>query len=153
MRLKSPPPRTVRQTTTRLDRILVDAEILKVPKNGWIRAIREAISMSQTQLARRMGVSQQAVHNLERAEVDKSITLARLQRAADALGCELTYTLVPRKPLQTLVTDQSLKRAKQKMKRVNRSQALEASAGASTSMINDLAREMAMNRPADLWDE
>jgi len=126
---------------------------MKVPKKGWIRVIREALSMSQTQMASRMKISQQAVHKIEQAEADGSITLARLHRAADALGCELTYNLVPKQPLQTMVADQSLKRAKQKMRHVNRSQALEASAGASTSMINDLANELAMTRPMDLWDE
>lgn len=55
--------------------------------------------MSTTELAARMGVAQQRITVLERAEVNESIGLATLRKAADALDCDLVYALVPRSSL------------------------------------------------------
>ena len=153
MRSKTPSPRSVRQSTRRLDRTLAEVDALKRPKNGWIKAIREALSMSQKQLGRRMGISQQAAYELERAEVDGSVTLSRLQRGAEALGCDVVYLLVPREPLEDMLAKQAMHRAEQKIARVNRTQSLEAAAGGSVSMVADLAQEMELMRPSDLWDD
>jgi hypothetical protein len=79
-----------------------------------------------------------------------------LKRAAQELGCELQYVLVPKVPLEKMIADQALRRAKKKLGRVNQSQALEASAMSADSMANtvaDLARELELNRAKDLWDE
>lgn len=149
-------PRTARQNTRRLDDTLEHAAVPKRPPKGWVRAVREAVGMTQAQLGRRIGITRQAVALLEESEVDGGTSLGRLQRAADALGCDLQYVLVPRKPLEQMVADQARYRAQQKLGRVNRSQALEASAMTSASLnrtVTDLARELELNRPSDLWNE
>ena len=148
-------PRAARQATRHLDQRLSDLNIPSTPRGGWVRAVRNALGMTQTQFARRMQISQQGAALLESAEVDGGITLDRLNRAANALGCDVQYVLVPRKPLETMIGEQALKRAEQKLARVNRSQALEASALASEAFdvtVEDLARELATNRPTDLWN-
>lgn len=112
--------------------------------------------MNKTQLAKRLGITSQSLAELEAAEIKGSITLNRLQKAADALGCALTYTLVPRKPLETMVSEQALRRAAQKLGRINRSQALEASTveeKALTAAVHDLARELEFEGTTDLWNE
>ena len=43
----------------------------------------------------------------ERTEAKGDITLATLRRYAAALGCDLTYTLVPKRPLQNMVEDRA----------------------------------------------
>ncbi len=147
-----PVPRVVRQETDRLDRLLTNINLPKTPKSGWVRVIRETLSMSQKQLARRMAITQQSVHKLESAEADGTITLARLQRAADELGCDVCYVLVPRHSFQESISNQAKQRAMKKLRRVQHTQALEASAGANDAMVNDLALEMVVTRPTDLWD-
>ena len=62
-----------------------------------IRAAREAAGMSMAELARRAGVSQPTVANWELREQDGRITLATLERAADALGADLSYAIELRK--------------------------------------------------------
>ena len=57
------------------------------PQRGWVRAIRDAIGMTSSQLANRMKVSQSRISELERAEVEGRLTLDSLERAAAALGC------------------------------------------------------------------
>ena len=73
------------------------------PVRGWIRAIREALGMTTEQLARRLGVKQPSIVQLEQSEVKGSIELATLRRVAAALDCTLVYTFVPKKPLQETV--------------------------------------------------
>jgi predicted DNA-binding mobile mystery protein A len=66
------------------------------PAGGWIRAARDALGMTTRQLAGRLGVSQSAITQLEKSEVEDGIRLESLRRLADALDCDLHYALVPR---------------------------------------------------------
>ncbi|MBZ5532396.1 MAG: mobile mystery protein A [Acidobacteriia bacterium] len=73
------------------------------PVKGWIRAIREALGMTAEQLARRLGVKQPSVIQMEQSEAKGSIELGTLRRVADALDCTLVYAFVPKKPLEETV--------------------------------------------------
>lgn len=74
----------------------IEPAIGRRPPAGWIRAIRDALGMSGADLAKRMGVSQPRVAQMEKAEVLGDIKISTLERVADALGCDLVYALVPR---------------------------------------------------------
>ena len=65
------------------------------PRSGWVRAMREALGMSQAQLATRAGISRATVQKLELAEGRRRITLDSLDRLAAALGCQVAIALVP----------------------------------------------------------
>ena len=71
------------------------AETAVVPRGGWLRAIREALGMTQSQLGIRAAISRQSVQDFERAEADRRITLESLDRVARGMGCRLVYALVP----------------------------------------------------------
>jgi len=153
---RKPQPRVARQKTRQLDDVLATANIPSRPRIGWIASIRQALGMSKTQLAKRVNVARQSLGALEANELKETITLASMRNVADALGCDLQYVLVPRKPLEKLIAEQALKRASKKLGRVNQSQALEASAIETESLsraITDLAREIEVKRPADLWND
>lgn len=79
------------------------------PRGGWIAAIREALGMSQSDLARRLGVVQSSVVKLEKGERSGTVRVETLRRAADALDCELVVLVIPRTPLQETVDRQRLK--------------------------------------------
>jgi predicted DNA-binding mobile mystery protein A len=149
-------PRLARQKTRQLDDELAATNIPSRPRSGWIAAVRQALGMSQTQLAARMDIVRQSLNNLESNELKGTISLASLRNAADGLDCDLQYVLVPRKPLQQLVADQALQRATKKLGRINQSQALEASAIEAESLsraVADLATEIEILRPVDLWND
>ena len=55
------------------------------------RDLRESAGLSQGQLARRMGIQQQAVSRIECGE--GGMTLASVQRFADALGADVGIAL------------------------------------------------------------
>jgi predicted DNA-binding mobile mystery protein A len=94
----------------RLERLrLVGGE--PTPPHGWIRAIRNSLGMSGTELAARMGVGQSTVSGLERSEVQGTVRLDTLRRAAEALECDLVYYLSPRTTLAKAVRDQARRKA------------------------------------------
>lgn len=83
------------------------------PHRGWIRAIRDALGMTNKDLAKRIGVSPQRIHQFERGEVEETIKLDTLRRVAAALDCDLVYFLVPRQSLADTVHRQALRRAQE----------------------------------------
>ena len=72
------------------------------PVGGWVKAIRTALGMSGRELGERMGVSQSTITDLEASEHRGTIQLDSLRRAADALDCELVYSIIPKTPLAQL---------------------------------------------------
>jgi len=66
------------------------------PTRGWLRAVREAIGAKQDAVAKRIGVKRQSYAHLEATEAQGSISLSSLQKAADAMDCEVIYYLVPK---------------------------------------------------------
>ena len=88
------------------------------PHRGWVRAIRDALGMSGAELAARMGVTQSTVADIERSESTHTVKLETLERAADALGCNVVYYLVPRTTLDVAVRDRALAKAAEHLDRV-----------------------------------
>lgn len=63
---------------------------------GWLRAVREGTGATQAGLAAKPGMSRQSFAQLETAETRGAISLKSLQRAAQAMECEVVYFVVPR---------------------------------------------------------
>ena len=110
-----------------LDRTLSPFQNLphRRPARGWIRAIRNAFGMTAEQLGERMGVSQPTVQGLETSEADDAIQLKSLRRAAEALGCELVYALVPKASLEATYNAAAQALARHELVRIDHSMALE----------------------------
>ena len=89
----------------------------QVPRTGWIRAIRDALGISQSQLAARAGISRATVQQMERAEGRRRITLASLDRLSHAMGCQVAFAIVPKGgSLDHVRRTQALARAEQILK-------------------------------------
>jgi predicted DNA-binding mobile mystery protein A len=67
-----------------------------MPARGWLRAVREAIGLTQSEVATKMTVKRQSYAQFEAAEEKGTISVASMRRAADAMNCELVYFIVPR---------------------------------------------------------
>lgn len=104
------------------------ADLPPRPPSGWIKAIREGLGMAATHLAARLGVATSTVTRLEASEADDTISLATLRRAAEALGCELHYALVPKQSLTEALENRALLLARRQMASVSHTMALEAQA-------------------------
>lgn len=81
--------------------------------------------MSTTELAARMNVSQSRIPALEKGEAGGSINLGSLQRAADALDCDLVYVLVPRRSLTDAVRAQARRKAAERLAGISHHMRLE----------------------------
>jgi predicted DNA-binding mobile mystery protein A len=101
----------------RLDQRLAGLGILigARPLCGWVNTVRRALGMSTTELGIRMSISQSRASRLERAEVDETIRVSTLHRAAEALNCELIYVLVPKEPLDDMVLRQAHRKATEEL--------------------------------------
>ena len=121
-----------------------------LPPRGWIRAIRDAMGMTAEQLAERMGVTRQAVTQLERSEAQGTVTLASLRRAAEALGCSVQYVLVPEEPLEQRVTERARAQARELLSEVEHTMALEDDPVDLDHRISELAAEL--QRRGGLWE-
>ena len=125
------------------------------PPRGWIKAIREALGMTSKQMAKRMGVSQPRASEIEKTELSGSLTLDTLQRAAQALDCQLVYALVPRKPLQELVEERALRLARVRLKATSHSMALEGQSldeADAQGQLDQLRKKLAEYEGSALWE-
>jgi predicted DNA-binding mobile mystery protein A len=126
------------------------------PHRGWIRSIREALGMTTGQLAKRLGVRQPRVVEMERGEATGNITVQSLDRAAKAMGCRLVYVLVPNKPLTKVLEERASELAREKLASVEQTMRLEdqevqdenSKARAHQRLTAELLRSHAR-----LWDE
>ena len=107
---------------------LQNVDLLVRPSRGWIKAIREALGMTTTQLGKRLGVTQSRVIAIEQAEVKKSITLNSLEKAAQAMDCQLVYVLLPRRPLEKQVREQAENLSRKQIEATRHTMTLEAQA-------------------------
>lgn len=121
-----------------------DADLPPRPSAGWIKAIREGLGMAAAHLAARLGVTTSTVIRLERSEADDAISLATLRRAAEALGCELQYVLVPRQRLADTLENRAMSLAREQMAAIGHTMALEAQA-TSRETIETQTRALAEN--------
>jgi predicted DNA-binding mobile mystery protein A len=124
------------------------------PSGGWLRAVRQTLGMTTRQLAKAVGVTQAAVVGAERTEARGDITLTTLQRYAAALGCELTYALVPKRPLQEVVEERAERIARDEVSRVKHSMALEDQSTGREHLereIAELRRKLMEGKRSRLW--
>ena len=98
--------------------------------------------MTATHLARHLGVTTSTLTRLEIPEGNDTISRATLRRAAEALGCELHYALVPRQPLATTLEERGSRLAQQQMAVISHSMALEAQS-TSREHIEEQTRALA----------
>jgi predicted DNA-binding mobile mystery protein A len=126
------------------------------PTRGWIRAIRDGLGMTTAQLARRMGVQQPRITELEKGEASGRITIQSLERAAEAMGCRLVYALVPMRPLSAVLDERAAVLANQQLASIEQTMRLENQSVTDKARHHEaLARLVSelKRKPARLWDE
>lgn len=132
------------------------ADLPPRPPSGWLKAIREALGMTATHLAQKLGVAPSTVTRLETSEADDTISLGTLRRAAEVLGCELQYALVPKKKLADTLEARASALARQQMAVISHTMALEAqstSREAIEAQTRALAESLLKGSRRALWRE
>lgn len=132
------------------------ADLPPRPLSGWVKAIRESLGMAAAHLAARLGVTTSTVTRLETSEADDTISLGTLRRAAEALGCELHYALVPKQSLADTLENRAMTLARRQMAAVSHTMALEAQSTSREAVevqTRALADELLKGSRRALWRE
>ncbi len=132
------------------------ADLPSRPPSGWIKAIRQALGMTATHLAKRLGVTTSTVTRLETSEADDTISLATLRRAAAAMDCELHYALVPRQTLAGTLEARASNLARRRMAAISHTMALEAQSTSPETVevqTRALAESLLKGSRRTLWRE
>ncbi len=121
---------------------------------NWIEYTRKALGYTPKQLAQKMEIAVSTLHQIERNEKQDKLTIASLKKAAEAMGCEFVYAIVPIGELDQIVKTQSMKRARQIVLNTDLHMSLEDQSVSKQDLqnqIEELAEEMALSK--NLWDE
>lgn len=126
------------------------------PHRGWLRAIRHAFGMTTAQYAARLGVSQPRISALEKSEIDETVTLATLRRAAEALDCKLVYAIVPNQPMEKTLRERAEHLAERQLRQTGHTMSLERQGLSKTALADEKKRLISEILAGDLgrlWDE
>jgi predicted DNA-binding mobile mystery protein A len=144
-----------RQLDKRLS-LLKNADAFVRPPRGWLKAIREALGMTTTQLAQRLGVVQSRVVAIEQAEAKGTITLTSLEKAAQALDCRLVYALAPKHSLKETIEKRAFQVAKKRLKSASHTMALEAQGvdeADESEQLKRLVQQLIEKGGSKLWED
>jgi len=125
------------------------------PTGGWIRAIREALGMTNVQLARRLGKASQTIEDVQKSEVNGTVQLKTLREVAEALGCQVVYAVVPLKPLPQVRLARAREKALQSLSPVAHSMKLEdqgVGAKEEKRQLEVMIQRLLAGNPKRLWD-
>ena len=120
------------------------------PEKGWIATMRLALGMSAEHVARRKGVSRNAVYQAERSEKDGAVSLKQMENLAAAMGGRFVYAIVPDAPIEQLKYQQALRKAKALLLE-------EPGHGAwpvdeQQDWVDDRAAQLLHDMPQDFWE-
>ncbi|MDR1169029.1 MAG: mobile mystery protein A [Heliobacteriaceae bacterium] len=121
------------------------------PLQGWIKTIREAVGMTTSQLAKRMGITQPRIAKIE--DNESNLKISTLEKAAEALNCKLVYMLIPNEPLEEMVQKRAKKKAMALLKKVNQNMELENQGIDTQEQLEDAAQDLLKGTLSRIWDE
>ena len=127
-----------------------------IPPTGWIKAIRTAIGMSMQQLGSKLNVTKQGVMDIERREMDGSITIKSLREIARTMDMQLVYGFVPNDgSLDALIEKRATELATKIVMRTANTMKLEDQANSKKRIeaaIKERAADIQDEMPKILWD-
>ena len=129
---------------------LKSAKNIVLQSSGWIKTVREAIGMTVSQLAARLGVTQPRITKMESNE--DNLKLSTMKKAAEAMNCEFVYYFKPRTTFQNLVDEQAQKKAVEVLKTVNVNMALENQEIAEDEAVKDFASDLINKKIKQIWN-
>lgn len=95
------------------------------PNAGWIRYIREALCLPASRLGILLNMKQPSIVGMEENERNKKITLETLEKAANAMGCDLVYGFVPKTTMKDFIGKKQKEASQKIMKNTNHTMVLE----------------------------
>ena len=123
---------------------------------GWINTVRVSLGMSLAQMGKKMKMTAQGVRELENREVNGSISLKNLDKAAQALGLKLNYGFYnPGKNLEEMINCSARGAAEKIVMRTHRRIDLEDQANSKSRLkraIKEKTIELVDKKAQSIWD-
>lgn len=145
----------IEQLNTKMYGLLELKKIIPPPL-GWIKAVRTSLGMSLQQLGNKLAITKQSVSDIEKREVEGTISLKTLREAANALDMELVYAFVPKDgSLDALIERKAKELATQIVMRTSNTMKLEdqeVSYGRIQKAIEERTQSLKNELPKILWD-
>lgn len=136
---------------------------ISLPKEGWIRTVRSALAMTGVTLSKRLGGHKTTAAYLERAELSGSISLKKMQQAAEAMNCHFVYAIVPKiaphkelAPIEAIIDRQAEPVARSIVEEAYVQMSLEdqwLSKEEIEKEILRLKKQIIEDMPKDFWDD
>lgn len=121
------------------------------PFNGWIKLVRNALGMNVTQFAKKIGVTQPRVVEMEKDEMN--LKLSTIKKIADSLDCNFVYAIIPKASFQEMQTKQARKKAAQLYKKINHNMSLEDQSTYDEDMLEIFFQGLLNGKISKIWDD
>jgi len=146
--------KTIREQLDRRLESLKAFSVSAMPKQGWIKTLREALGLSALELGKKVGIDQSRISRMEAAEKDGNIRLASLKKVAAGLKMKFVYGFVPEESLERMVREQAKKIALKRLERLEQTMRLEKqglSPDEQKKALDDMIEKIMIDQPKDFW--
>jgi predicted DNA-binding mobile mystery protein A len=129
---------------------------IQAPPDGWLRSMRTALGMSGAQLARRMGITRDAISKFDKAELEGAISIKSMQNLAASMNAKFVYAIVPEEDIEDIIARRANEKAEKIVREPSVHMALEAQTISEQRLkeqIKLLARELCEDTPSKLWND
>ena len=100
----------MKQIERRLEKLRAIAKDTNV-RMGWVQYMRQAMSMTLSNLAEATGLAKATVQQIENREKVGKVTIETMRKIASAMECEFIYALVPKQELPDLLKKKAIMKA------------------------------------------
>lgn len=139
-----------RRLARMLDRSAEQLSDLQTPDKGWIASMRLALGMSAEHVAKRKGVSRNAVYQAERSEKEGAVSLKQMENLAAAMGGRFVYAIVPNAPIEQLKYKQAFLKARSLL--MDEPDHASWSKDDQQDWVDDRAAQLLHDMPQDFWE-
>lgn len=129
---------------------------LQTPATGWINTIRNLLGMSLRQFGQKLKINPASANEIEQREKEGSITLNSLKEAAENLGMDVVYYLIPKDgSIEKFIEKRANEIAHEIVMRTSQSMKLEEQENNPkriATAIKEKTEEIKSTMPKYLWD-
>ncbi len=139
-----------RKLARSIDRTREEVGQIQMPEQGWLASMRKALGMPAEYVAKRKGVSRNAIYQAEKSEKEGSISLKQMEHLAQAMGGKFVYAILP---------DGRIEDIKYQHAQVKAKALLQTEEGAQNwtqeereDWVDDKAAELLHDMPSNFWE-
>jgi predicted DNA-binding mobile mystery protein A len=126
-----------------------------LPIGKQVQLIREALGMTQAQLAERCGIRRDVLARVE-SDLSIDLRLSTVRKLAKGLGCKAVIRLVPEEEIETTIDKKSLETARKLVGLSKSAAGLEKQMPEDRYIelqVREMQQKIREKRPSSIWDK